>query len=39
MINLYGKTLEKLEALMLEEGQSKFRAKQLFTWIYEKKEV
>ena len=39
MINLYGKTLEKLEALMLEEGQSKFRAKQLFTWIYEKKET
>ena len=39
MINLYGLTLEKLEALMLEENQSKFRAKQLFTWIYEKQVV
>ncbi len=36
MINLYGLTLQKLESLMLEEKQSKFRAKQLFTWIYEK---
>ncbi|MDD6302087.1 MAG: 23S rRNA (adenine(2503)-C(2))-methyltransferase RlmN [Bacillales bacterium] len=36
MINLYGVTLSKLEKMMLEEGQSKFRAKQLFTWIYEK---
>ncbi len=36
MINLYGLTLTKLEELMLEENQSKFRAKQIFTWIYEK---
>lgn len=36
MINLYGLTLQKLEVLMLEEGQNKYRAKQLFTWIYEK---
>lgn len=36
MINLYGLTLQKLEALMVEEGQNKYRAKQLFTWIYEK---
>ena len=39
MINLYGLPLEKLEELMLSEGQSKFRAKQLYTWIYEKKET
>lgn len=36
MINLYGLTLSKLEDLMVLEGQKKFRAKQLFTWIYEK---
>lgn len=36
MINLYGLTLTKLEELMLQENQSKFRAKQIFTWIYEK---
>lgn len=36
MINLYGLTLKKLEELMLNEGQNKFRANQLFTWIYEK---
>lgn len=36
MINLYGLTLPKLENLMVLEGQKKFRAKQLFTWIYEK---
>lgn len=37
MINLYGLTLKKLEELMLSYNQNKFRAKQLFTWIYEKK--
>ncbi len=37
MINLYGQTLSKLENLMLEEGQKKFRATQLYTWLYEKK--
>lgn len=37
MINLYGKTLPQLENLMLEEGQKKFRAVQLYTWIYEKR--
>ena len=36
MTNLYGLTLDQLTSLMLEEGQTKFRAKQLFTWIYEK---
>ncbi len=39
MINLYGLPLHKLEKLMIEEGQTKFRAKQLFTWIYEKEET
>ncbi len=37
MINIYGLTLEKLGELMLLEGQKKYRATQLFTWIYEKK--
>ena len=36
MINLYGLTLKQLEEQMLSENQNKFRAKQLFTWIYEK---
>ncbi len=39
MINLYGLSLEKLEELMLTMGQTKYRAKQLFTWIYEKEET
>lgn len=37
MINLYGQEIRKLESLMLERGQKKFRATQLYTWIYEKK--
>lgn len=37
MINLYGLPLEKLEQLMLEEGQKKYRATQLYIWLYEKK--
>ncbi|HKL72968.1 MAG TPA: 23S rRNA (adenine(2503)-C(2))-methyltransferase RlmN [Candidatus Onthovivens sp.] len=38
MINLYGVSLEKLEEkLVNEEGQKKFRATQLFKWIYGKK--
>ncbi len=36
MINLYGLEIHKLEELMIAEGQKKFRATQLFTWIYEK---
>ena len=36
MINLYGLTLEKLQNLMVEEGQKPYRAIQLYTWIYEK---
>ena len=37
MINLYGLEIHKLEELMLQEGQKKFRATQLYNWIYEKK--
>jgi len=37
MINLYGQELSKLEQLMLDRGQKKYRATQLFSWIYEKK--
>lgn len=36
MINLLGVEFSKLEALMLERGQKKFRATQLYSWIYEK---
>lgn len=36
MINLYGMEIRKLEALMAEEGQTKYRATQLYTWIYGK---
>ncbi|MDY5853422.1 MAG: 23S rRNA (adenine(2503)-C(2))-methyltransferase RlmN [Bacilli bacterium] len=37
MINLYGLEIKKLESLMLAEGQTKYRATQLYTWLYEKK--
>ena len=37
MINLCGLPLHKLEELMLLEGQKKYRATQLYMWIYEKK--
>ena len=37
MINLYGQEINKLEKLLIERGQKKYRATQLFTWIYEKK--
>lgn len=36
MINLYGVEITKLENLMLELNEKKFRATQLFTWIYGK---
>lgn len=39
MINLYNLTLKQLEELMCSYGQNKYRAKQLFSWIYEKKET
>ena len=35
-INLLGCEISKLEQMMLERGQKKFRATQLYTWIYEK---
>jgi 23S rRNA (adenine2503-C2)-methyltransferase len=37
MINLYGLPLHKLEELMLREGQKKYRATQLYIWLYDKK--
>ena len=37
MINLYGQEISKLETLLMDRGQKKFRATQLFSWIYEKK--
>ena len=36
MINLYGQEISKLEQLMLERGQKKYRATQLYIWMYEK---
>lgn len=37
MINLYDYEIKKLEELMLSIGQKKFRATQLFKWVYEKR--
>ncbi len=37
MINLYDYEIKKLEELMLSIGQKKYRATQLFKWIYEKR--
>jgi 23S rRNA (adenine2503-C2)-methyltransferase len=37
MINLYGVEISKLEDQMVALGQKKFRATQLYTWIYEKR--
>lgn len=34
--NIYNLPLEKLEELMVGENQNKYRAKQLFSWIYDK---
>lgn len=36
-INLYGQEIKKLEELMLSEGQKKYRATQLYIWLYEKR--
>lgn len=36
MINLFGKEISKLEQLLIERGQKKYRATQLFIWLYEK---
>lgn len=37
MNNLYNYSLSKLEDHMLSIGQKKYRATQLFKWIYEKR--
>ena len=37
MISLYNFTLPKLEAHLIERGEKKYRATQLFKWIYEKR--
>ena len=36
MINLYGQEITKLETLLMARGQKKYRATQLYTWLYEK---
>ncbi len=33
-LELIGKTLEEIETFMIENNQSKFRAKQVYNWIY-----
>jgi 23S rRNA (adenine2503-C2)-methyltransferase len=35
--NLYSYTLEELENYFIEIGEQKFRAKQVFTWLYERR--
>ena len=37
MKNIYGETIEELEQYFLEIGSKKFHAKQLFSWLYEKR--
>ena len=37
MKNIYGLTINQLEEEMLSLGQKKYRATQLFIWLYEKK--
>lgn len=37
MISLYNFTLDKLEKHLMERGEKKYRATQLFKWIYEKR--
>ena len=37
MTNLYDLEIKKLEAEMLNEGQKKYRATQLFIWLYDKR--
>ncbi|MCR5333157.1 MAG: 23S rRNA (adenine(2503)-C(2))-methyltransferase RlmN [Bacilli bacterium] len=36
MINLYGQEISKLEELLISRGQKKYRATQLYIWMYEK---
>jgi len=37
MESIYSKTLEQLEIEMLQLNQKKYRATQIFTWLYQKK--
>ena len=37
MKNIYGLTMEEMENYFLEIGSKKFHAKQLFSWLYEKR--
>lgn len=37
-IDLLGKSLEELERLLEEEGKARFRARQIFRWIYRRQE-
>ena len=37
MKNIYGLTIEDMESYFLEIGSKKFHAKQLFSWLYEKR--
>lgn len=36
-VNIYGLRLDKLEADMIALGQKPYRARQIFTWLYEKR--
>ena len=36
MLNFYNYSLERLESLLIGVGESKYRATQLFKWVYEK---
>lgn len=37
MINIYGKTLEQLEEYFVNCGEKKFKAKQIYDWLYKKR--
>ena len=37
MKNIYGLTMENMENYFVEIGSKKFHAKQLFSWLYEKR--
>ena len=36
-MNIYGLTIEEMEAYFLSLGSKSFHAKQLFSWLYEKR--
>ena len=37
MKNIYDMTLEKLENYFIENGEKKFKATQIFEWLYKKR--